>query len=89
MNEKTVDTVITKLKSVNWNDVNKTVNVLSNQDFKQALTKIKDLNVDQVNAVIGDVQGSWGDIQSGLKKFESLDIDGITKLSKTECHKLS
>ena len=82
LNEKTVDTVITDLKSLNWKDLNNTVGVLSSQGFTQALNNIQGLKVDQVNTVIGDVQGSWDDIRKGLKKFESLDIDGITKTIK-------
>ena len=79
LNEKTVDTVITDLKSLNWKDLNNTVGVLSSPDFKQALNNIQGLNVDQVNTVIGDVQGSWSDIKKGLEKFESLNIEAITK----------
>ena len=82
LNEKTVDTVITDLKSLNWKDLNNTVGVLSSQGFTQALNNIQGLKVDQVNTVIGDVQGSWDDIRKGLKKFESLDIDDITKTIK-------
>ena len=82
MNEKTVDTVITDLKSLNWKDLNNTVGVLSSQDFKQALKNIQGLNVDQVNTVIGDVQDSWGDIKKGLEKFDSLNVDDITKTIK-------
>jgi len=79
LNEKTVDTVITDLKSLNWKDLNNTVGVLSSQDFKQALKNIQGLDVGKVNTVIGDVQDSWGDIQKGLDKFDSIDIDGIKK----------
>jgi hypothetical protein len=98
LNEKTVDTVITKLKSLNWEDVNKTVEVLSDKDFKQALTIIKGIDVDQVNsvlnkfkninvdditntvkqglnAVIGDVEDSWSDIQKGLKTVNRISND--------------
>jgi hypothetical protein len=82
LNEKTVDTVITDLKSLNWKDLNNTVGVLSSPDFKQALNNIQGLNVDQVNTVIGDVQGSWSDIKKGLEKFESLNIDDITNTIK-------
>jgi len=82
LNEKTVDTVITDLKSLNWKDLNNTVGVLSSQDFKQALKNIQGLNVDQVNNVIGDVQDSWGDIKKGLEKFDSLNVDDITKTIK-------
>ena len=77
LNEKTVDTVITDLKSLNWKDLNNTVGVLSSQDFKQALKNIQDLDVGKVNTVIGDVQDSWVDIQKGLKKFDSLNVDDI------------
>lgn len=75
LNEKTVDTVITKLKSVNWQDVNKTTEVLSSQDFNKALKNIKALKVDQVNTVIGDVHKSLVSIQQGLEKIASLKMD--------------
>lgn len=86
LNEKTVDTVITDLKSLNWKDLNKTMGLLGSQSFSKALKNIKDLKVDQVNTVIGDVQDSWSDIQKGLKTANrissDLDDNTITSFKK-------